>query len=233
MGMKKSIGILVLVMASACLAEPIKSSVGARNTVGIPHSLLPYDAEVEYLASSGGGEYIDTGVYHYKTNDIYIKVYTFAQRINRHSERFYLATNGVYQSKFQRYAQAGNFFYVGNLLYGQIPCRNLPTNVTYEVHVHAEDTGNRPGNEYATINGIQYSNDYSWNTPQVSASTVILFPNVNTGNRIYYFRIDNQISLKPVRKGNVGYMYDEMTGMLYGNCAGKGGFIIGPDVPEP
>ena len=138
--MKKSIGILVLVMASACLAEPIKSSAGARNIVGNHHSLLPYDAEVEYLASSGGGEYIDTGVFHYKTNDIYIKVYTFANRLNRHTERFYLATNGIYTTSFQRYGQSANWFYTGALLYGQILCRDLPTNVTYEVHVHAENT---------------------------------------------------------------------------------------------
>lgn len=33
----------------------------------------------------------------------------------------------------------------------------------------------------------------------------------------------------PVRVGNVGYMYDEVSGQLFGN-AGTGEFILGPDV---
>ena len=34
--------------------------------------------------------------------------------------------------------------------------------------------------------------------------------------------------LLPVRKGNIGYMYDRVSGELFGN-AGTGDFIIGPD----
>lgn len=37
------------------------------------------------------------------------------------------------------------------------------------------------------------------------------------------------ISLIPVRVGNVGYMYDKVSGQLFGN-SGTGNFILGPDV---
>ena len=35
--------------------------------------------------------------------------------------------------------------------------------------------------------------------------------------------------LIPVRVGNVGYMYDKVSGQLFGN-SGTGNFILGPDV---
>ncbi len=47
------------------------------------------------------------------------------------------------------------------------------------------------------------------------------FKVVHKGSVIY--------NLIPVRKGNVGYMYDKVSGKLFGN-AGTGQFILGPDV---
>ena len=35
----------------------------------------------------------------------------------------------------------------------------------------------------------------------------------------------------PVRKGNVGYMFDRVSGKLFGN-KGTGAFVIGPDITE-
>jgi hypothetical protein len=37
-----------------------------------------------------------------------------------------------------------------------------------------------------------------------------------------------KLDLIPVRVGNVGYMYDKVSGQLFGN-AGTGNFILGPD----
>lgn len=51
--------------------------------------------------------------------------------------------------------------------------------------------------------------------------------------KMYYFQIyDNGILVRdliPVRKGSVGYMYDKVSGELYGND-GSGEFICGPDL---
>ena len=50
----------------------------------------------------------------------------------------------------------------------------------------------------------------------------------------YYFRLvtvegETVLDLVPVRKDGVGYMYDRVSGKLYGNAADSGAFIIGPD----
>ena len=50
----------------------------------------------------------------------------------------------------------------------------------------------------------------------------------------YYFRLvtvegETVIDLIPVRVGSVGYMYDRVSGKLFGNAADSGAFIIGPD----
>ena len=54
----------------------------------------------------------------------------------------------------------------------------------------------------------------------------------NIGLKIYDFQIyDNGILVRyfiPVRVGTVGYMYDKVSGKLFGN-AGTGEFILGPD----
>jgi hypothetical protein len=56
--------------------------------------------------------------------------------------------------------------------------------------------------------------------------------NVDFKGRCYYFKLwdGNTLLLDciPVRVGNVGYMYDKVSGKLFGN-AGTGKFILGPD----
>lgn len=49
--------------------------------------------------------------------------------------------------------------------------------------------------------------------------------------RISSVKIDDGLTFDaiPVRVGNVGYMYDKVSGKLFGN-AGTGDFILGPDI---
>lgn len=51
--------------------------------------------------------------------------------------------------------------------------------------------------------------------------------------KLYHFSLFDQrgvvLNLKPVRKDGVGYMYDTVSGQLFGN-SGTGAFILGPDV---
>ena len=57
----------------------------------------------------------------------------------------------------------------------------------------------------------------------------------NTGliGKVYSTKLYNNneliMNLIPVRKGNVGYMYDKVSGQLFSN-AGTGNFILGPDI---
>lgn len=54
--------------------------------------------------------------------------------------------------------------------------------------------------------------------------------------RIYDFQIyENDVLVRdfiPVRRGNIGYMYDRVSGKLFGN-KGTGNFILGADVANP
>ena len=74
-------------------------------------------------------------------------------------------------------------------------------------------------------------------TPATGKGTSRLF-NVRRdradGVRMYYFRLqapDGSIirDMIPVRKGNIGYMYDKVSGRIFGNANTTGYAIIGPD----
>ena len=74
-------------------------------------------------------------------------------------------------------------------------------------------------------------------TPRTGKGTIRLF-NVRRdradGGRMYYFRLqapDGSIirDMIPVRKGNIGYMYDKVSGRIFGNVYTTGYAIIGPD----
>ena len=74
-------------------------------------------------------------------------------------------------------------------------------------------------------------------TPATGKGTIRLF-NVRRdradGVRMYYFRLqapDGSIirDMIPVRKGNIGYMYDKVSGRIFGNANTTGYAIIGPD----
>ena len=74
-------------------------------------------------------------------------------------------------------------------------------------------------------------------TPATGKGTIRLF-NVRRdradGVRMYYFRLqapDGSIirDMIPVRKGNIGYMYDKVSGRIFGNASTTGYAIIGPD----
>ena len=63
--------------------------------------------------------------------------------------------------------------------------------------------------------------------------TFKLFIGNSTMQRLYYLKIVNGddvvLDLVPVRVGDEGFMYDRVSGKLFGN-AGTGRFILGPDI---
>jgi len=52
-------------------------------------------------------------------------------------------------------------------------------------------------------------------------------------DKVYSYKLyDNDILVRdfiPVRIGNIGYMFDKVTGKMFGN-SGTGNFILGPDI---
>lgn len=88
------------------------------------------------------------------------------------------------------------------------------------------------GLEKATFDSSNFKN-------QDQSKKIMIFatsgyePKYGTSNtRIYWCKIrENGVLLRdfiPVRVGDVGYLYDSVSGQLFGN-AGTGSFVIGPD----
>ena len=184
---------------------------------------LPYDAEIEYLESTGNGnQFIDTGVgIGYSTNVLDI------QAVFQH-----LSTSGMYkwviismlsQNTVIGVQRNGVNCYIDGIINKQF---DLVTDTWREYHFN----GN---NNYEGVDNYQFiPNNGSLTT------NILLFALDNSGTnaekcRIKYIKISyNNIIVRdliPVRVGQTGYMYDKISGELIGN-AGTSNFILGPDV---
>ena len=181
--------------------------------------MIQYDAEIEYLESTGT-QYINTGI-KAGTYTYYYKGYL---NNNTNQVAFGAGSTAVlglwaggyvglqYGSNKQYYAASSSgISYVKNGL--------------NEIFV----TPN-----YIEVNGRKYNYDKTYTIS--SNNIVCLFSDINNNyrfkNRIYNFKIINDnavlLDLIPVRIGSVGYMYDKVSDKLFGN-AGTGSFILGPD----
>lgn len=193
---------------------------------------LPYDAEIEYLQSSGT-QWIDTGVYGHM--------------------------NHTYELVFQQTTVAsapiwgalGQPSYIGyNMSYTWLDSTQLclrwesTTSGQRYVRVNVIDMNKHTikiskGRIYFddSYKGISAGN----NNDFVLERNLYLF-SANRGGtvgtiaqiKIYAYRDydENNKLIRdfiPVRVGQVGYMYDKVSGQLFGN-AGTGDFVLGPDL---
>jgi hypothetical protein len=97
------------------------------------------------------------------------------------------------------------------------------------------------GGEMTVGEMYTFNNIFCVNTMETMTYTLTLFAFNDIGNirasngicRIAQFTAYNNgtkiMDMIPVRKGNIGYMYDKVTGQLFGN-QGTGNFVLGPDI---
>jgi hypothetical protein len=178
----------------------------------------PYDAEIEYLESTGT-QYINTGMIPSSTCKFIIDAW-FTKR-----------------TQFGSMAGGSNRFHAYN-----------PFCVKWE---YLGDTVAFPYGRRAVVTlnnktGYFLSGDISISYPPMlesGAPEFFLFAQNNAGSlryfdvgaRIYAFDwwddadTEKSMSFIPVRKGNIGYMYDRVSGQLFGN-QGTGEFVLGPDI---
>lgn len=202
---------------------------------------LPYDAEVEYLESTGT-QYIDTGLpisqgYRFVSNVAFVgKATTSASRGNF---LWYV------QSGFNTFQCSENL--ITPLLSSQMPTIDTSGNVFYEIEQRAF-----AGDKSAAVDGVVYATLTSSTIVSVQNWNYLLFAGVTaaSGGRILkygYAKCRNfamydsnnraLIDLIPVRFTNElgqseGAMYDRVSRKLFRN-AGTGSFTIGPDVATP
>ena len=197
---------------------------------------LPYDAEIEYLESRNGA-YIDTQVTAKHQTNIEIKLrftgdveqtaipYGFYY-LHKLSNRFYYrpASNSyVYvfhnattfnllnmrsDSLWHTIQTDVNQFIIDSLSF-QSSSSSYTGTTTCKFLLFGQDVSN---------NG----NTHSFSGTSDTSFVDIAYAKIFDGDTLIHDFI-------PVRVGQVGYMYDKVSGTLFGN-AGTGDFILGPDV---
>ena len=186
---------------------------------------LPYDAEVEFLESTGT-QWIDTG---YSFNSATDKVELVFEL---------LTTTPDYKWVFGAYDATGNQY---RLAIGRGWGTNRKTFGYGATTSYINDNlyYNGPHNYVANTSGAG-----------IDGTTLVAFANFSTESNIILFSIPLDLTgycsnsriwsykhyrngvlvrdLIPVRKGTVGYLYDRVSGKLFGS-AGTGDFVLGPD----
>ena len=185
---------------------------------------LPYDAEVEYLESSGT-QFIKTGVDTYD-GDFIVNIdgsITELASGNNYTVFFGSDSNLQLGVNYDGKAFKGNGF---------------SQSITYEINTRYQIEGRFSQNEnnsYYYVNNsdtglkratIAYASNCLFAAGYVNASKY------GIKAKIYKCTISrNNVIIKdfiPVRIGQTGYMYDKVSGQLFGN-QGTGDFILGRD----
>lgn len=190
-------------------------------------SPLPYDAEVEYLESTGT-QWIDTGV-HPATGDEVQFAGLFGTSPSSVGRQFF-ASDGY--SAVTHYCEINGSNQFGG--YGGYISQTLVRGTLYV----ASATITSSSAKYdIDVGGTTYTATSTYAASQNWRYALVLF-RINSqfngnGVRIGACKIYvNGVLVRdyiPVRVGQVGYLYDRVSGQLFGN-AGTGAFVLGPDV---
>ena len=187
-----------------------------------------YDAEIAYLEGTGT-QYIDTGFSPTNTCGMYVKV--CATQLNGSTSHIGGASGNASNSRW-------NMNYTGTKKIAMNWNSTRDTGYSPTVEVYDILESNYLNSRYAYINGVQKVS-FSTTLATVGRSAYIFSTHTQSGfsnplvGRISEFKIskgsDIEMDFIPVRVGQVGYMYDKISGKLFGN-AGTGSFVLGPDV---
>lgn len=190
---------------------------------------LPYDAELEYLESTGT-QWIDTGIIGGSSSKVEISASSSNTALNM---GLFGSRNASLVKAFIIWQRVTNtsvrFDFADN------SANRVIANAAWDTSGFNTVIKDGPNN---TLNGVAGANNatatftceypfylFSINTAGTATS--------NASVRIYSCKIwQNGVLVRdfiPVRKGTVGYMYDRVSGKLFGN-AGTGDFVLGPDV---
>ena len=183
---------------------------------------LPYDAEVEYLESTGT-QWIDTGIIATENTRIKATLMTLSTgNKNWFGGQVMPEKSGfVFNSYFDKLE-----YLFGNSGWVLVGVSNVVSRI-FTVDF---------GKDGLVINGKSVSTPSYTTFPRQSASIKIFIRdggNAYINGRLYDLHIyQSGVIVRdyiPVRDGTVGYLYDRVSGRFFGN-AGTGAFIIGPDI---
>ena len=185
----------------------------------------PYDAEIEYLESTGT-QYIDTGFIPDDTSGMYLKTMVVTTKTDQ--------TAVGCRQKYSSDSRWWINFSGSNIEIGWNTTE--PFNYNFIDRI-VEVENNYLNSRLGKIDGVVKRTSY--NTLTTISQSCLIFSGIVNLQRVYPFfgRIYNVklskgndvvMDLIPVRVGNVGYMYDKVSGQLFGN-SGTGDFVLGQD----
>ena len=192
----------------------------------IHYDYPPYDAEIEFLKSTGS-QIIRTGYIPVGTdNDIYITFIPegYPSGAGNYSSMAFAAYTAEANRTYRMIRNNGNnsslLLYNGSKAGGGGASRSITLGTKYTVSMTHDFKYT-----WNNVNGTLNSTSGSENTVQLSLMTSIVklfsFKWVKNGVTIFDFI--------PVRVGTTGYLFDKISGKLYGN-SGTGAFTLGSDV---
>lgn len=191
--------------------------------------VLPYDAEVEYLRRENGvSAYIDTGIVPNDLTGIWLYVeptntvdsYLCGMRKDSGNTRFIIGytNNNAYYGWGAYNGSLTNTFTKGELSLNYLNSRRFKVKQEGGTELQSNTFSTLPFSTTLTIFLFGYNRYGSF----IGASQHLYACKISQGSDIIR-------DFTPVRVGTVGYMYDRVSGQLFGN-AGTGAFILGPDI---
>lgn len=190
---------------------------------------LPYDAEVEYLESTGTqwihipynkSPHIDVTV---KCQHLQSQNWTYCFAIIDRSEQHYPYGVRYYEDSC----------YIITPLGSVTLSDSSQSDGVVAIRMYNNNTGGDWPKLYGIYNGANKGSQYNKKNYSESGTDLFHYDVYYSMCRIFGFTATSEATgqhfdLLPVRKGNIGYMYDRVSGQLFGN-QGTGDFIIGPD----
>ena len=195
---------------------------------------LPYDSQIEYLESSGT-QWIDTGITVGLSDSVVINMIFEFSQLNT-------TDNNIICGSYQSQDSKRLFTFVDRdgywkTTYGDVisSTATCSSGVEYDIQIEF-----RNGYQNLIINGSSIVSDTLTKT-SISNISQAIFGAKQSNNTIispskiklkeYNISINGNLVLDfiSVRINTIGYMYDNVSGQLFGN-SGTGNFICGPDI---
>ena len=207
--------------------EAVKMYIGG-TVVWEPQVSAQYDCEIEYL-DGNGSQYIDLNVIPDENTGIYIKAesgnsddrYIVGLRNNTGNTRWCIAKS----NSSGWYYGYGGYYGINVDFYSNSPAE-CKLNYLADGIYYAENSSQ---NSYTTLPTLSFSPAYNI---RLFGSSGVSADYTKFSGKLYFVKIsqgsDIIMDLIPVRVGQMGYMYDKISGQLFGN-SGTGDFVLGPD----